>query len=245
MPVIRLEAVYRTYKEHEATKNALENVSIEIKQGEFVFLVGASGAGKSTLLKVIGGVIPPSHGAVYIDDVRFSNKLAFRKNKLRRNFGHVWQDSQLMRRRTIGDNLGIVARAGGNVHQIPEAVKKALGLVGMSGVEEKFPGELSIGEARRVELARAIINSPNVLLVDEITANLDDENIWDLLELLKELNRRGTTVIMVTHAGNYVTMMRRRVVTMVDGRLIGDVPNGRYGDIIAPKPKLKEMPRFM
>ncbi len=245
MPVIRLESVYRTYKEHEATKNALENVSIEINQGEFVFVVGASGAGKSTLLKVIGGVIPPTHGAVYIDEARFSKKIDFRKNKLRRNFGHVWQDSQLMRRRTIGDNLAIVARAGGNVHQIPESVKKALGLVGMAGVQDNYPGELSIGESRRVELARAIINSPNVLLVDEITANLDDENIWDLLELLKELNRRGTTVIMVTHAGNYVTMMRRRVVTMVDGRLIGDVPNGRYGDIIAPKVNIKQMPRFI
>ncbi len=235
MPVIRLESVYRTYKDQDATKNAIENVSIEIKQGEFVFVIGNSGAGKSTLLKVIAGVVPPTHGEVYLDDTRFSKKIDFRKNKLRRNFGHVWQDSQLMRRRTVGDNLAIVARAGGNVNHIPESVKKALGLVGMPGVEDKFPGELSIGESRRVELARAIINSPNVLLVDEITANLDDENIWDLLELLKELNRRGTTVIMVTHASSYVTMMRRRVVTLVDGRLIGDVPNGRYGDIIPQK----------
>ncbi|MFI3254331.1 MAG: ATP-binding cassette domain-containing protein [Eubacteriales bacterium] len=245
MPVIRLESVYRTYKQHDAVKNALENVSLEIKQGEFVFVVGASGSGKSTLLKLMSGVIPPSHGSVFIDEMKFSKKIDFRKNKLRRNFGHVWQDSQLMRRRTIGDNLAIVARAGGNVHQIPEAVTKALGLVGMPKVEDKFPGELSIGEARRVELARAIINSPNILLVDEITANLDDENIWDLLELLKELNRRGTTVIMVTHAGNYVSMMRRRVMTMVDGRLIGDVPNGRYGDIIAPKTHGKEAPRII
>lgn len=235
MPKIRLESVYRSYKEHDATRNAIENVSLEINQGEFAFVIGNSGAGKSTLLKVIGGVIPPTHGAVYLDEVQFSKKIDFRKNKLRRNFGHVYQDSQLMRRRTIGDNLAIVARAGGNLHHIPESVKKALGLVGMPGVEQKYPGELSIGEARRVELARAIINSPNILLVDEITANLDDENIWDLLELLKELNRRGTTVIMVTHASQYVTIMRRRVLTLVDGRLIGDVPNGRYGDIIAPK----------
>lgn len=237
MPVIRLESVYRTYKEHSAVRNAIENVSLEIKQGEFVFLIGGSGAGKSTLLKLIGGVVPPTHGEVYIDDSKFSKKLDFRKNKLRRNFGHVWQDSQLMRRRTVGDNLAIVARAGGNINHIPESVKKALGLVGMSGVEDKFPGELSLGESRRVELARAIINSPNVLLVDDITANLDDENIWDLLELLKELNRRGTTVVMVTDARRYVTIMRRRVVTLVDGRLIGDVPNGRYGDIVAPPPK--------
>lgn len=248
MPVIRLESVYRSYKTNYGTKNAIENVSIEIKQGEFVFLVGGGGAGKSTLLKLIGGVVPPTHGEIYLDDTKlskkkeFPKKFDFRKDKLRRNFGHVWQDSQMMRRRTIGDNLSIVARAGGNITQIPQSVKKALGLVGMAGVEEKYPGELTMGEARRVELARAIINSPNVLLVDEITANLDDENIWDLLELLKELNRRGTTVIMVTNASQYVTIMRRRVVTLVDGRLIGDVPNGRYGDIIAPK---KEGPKII
>ena len=95
-----------------------------------------------------------------------------------------------------------------------------------------YPAELSIGECRRVELARALINSPSILLIDELTANLDDDNIWDLMHLLTELNNKGTTIIMATHASQFVNIMRRRVVTLVDGRLIGDVRNGKYGDIV-------------
>lgn len=235
MPLIRMESVTKEYKENGIVRRGIENVSLEIKQGEFIFVVGNSGSGKSTLLKLLSGVETPTSGSVYIDDVRIARKLELNKSKVRRHFGHVWQESQLMRRRTVGENLSTAARAGGNVRHIPETVKKALGLVGMAGAEDKYPGELSLGQSRRVELARAIINSPNFLLVDEITANLDGDNIWDLLELLKELNRLGTTVVMVTHASEYVTIMRRRVITMVGGRLIGDVPNGRYGDIIAKK----------
>ncbi|MFI3250907.1 MAG: ATP-binding cassette domain-containing protein [Eubacteriales bacterium] len=236
MPQIRLESVTKEFKVNGGyMRKGIENVSIEIKQGEFVFVVGNSGSGKSTLLKLMSGVLPATSGNVYIDDVRITKKFDLNKSKLRRHFGHVWQESQMMRRRTVEDNLTMAARAGGTVRHIPETVKKALGLVGMAGAQERFPGELSLGEARRVELARAIINSPDFLLVDEITANLDNDNIMDLFELLKELNRLGTTVVMVTHASDYVNIMRRRVVTMVGGRLIGDVPNGRYGDIIAKK----------
>ena len=111
-------------------------------------------------------------------------------------------------------------------------MKKALGIVGLPGVESYYPAELSIGECRRVELARALINSPSILLIDELTANLDDDNIWDLMHLLTELNNKGTTIIMATHASQFVNIMRRRVVTLVDGRLIGDVRNGKYGDIV-------------
>ena len=109
---------------------------------------------------------------------------------------------------------------------------RSLGIVGLPGVESYYPAELSIGECRRVELARALINSPSILLIDELTANLDDDNIWDLMHLLTELNNKGTTIIMATHASQFVNIMRRRVVTLVDGRLIGDVRNGKYGDIV-------------
>ena len=104
--------------------------------------------------------------------------------------------------------------------------------MGMRGAEKKYPGELSIGECRRVELARAMINSPPILVLDEITANLDDDNIWDMIILLNEVNRRGTTVIMATHASKYVNIMRRRVITLVDGHIFGDVERGRYGDVV-------------
>lgn len=113
-----------------------------------------------------------------------------------------------------------------------ERIRKVLGLVGMRGAEKKYPGELSIGECRRVELARAMINSPPILVLDEITANLDDDNIWDMIILLNEVNRRGTTVIMATHASKYVNIMRRRVITLVDGHIFGDVERGRYGDVV-------------
>ena len=115
---------------------------------------------------------------------------------------------------------------------VKAAAEKALGLVGLPKVGECFPAQLSIGEARRVELARALISSPPVLLLDELTANLDDDTIWDIMHLLNELNSRGTTIIMATHASQYVNIMRRRVITLVDGRLFGDVKNGKYGDIV-------------
>ena len=111
-------------------------------------------------------------------------------------------------------------------------MKKVLGLVGMRGVESRYPVEMSIGECRRVELARALINSPPILVLDEITANLDDDNIWDMFQLLQEINRMGTTVIMATHASRYVNIMRRRVITLVDGKIFGDVEKGRYGDVV-------------
>ena len=129
---------------------------------------------------------------------------------------------------------GVVYLDSANIARLKSrlAARKALGIVGLPGVEGCYPAELSIGECRRVELARALINSPPILLLDELTANLDDDNIWDLMHLLNELNSRGTTIIMATHASQYVNIMRRRVVTLVDGRLVGDVKNGKYGDIV-------------
>ena len=126
----------------------------------------------------------------------------------------------------------MAARAGGLQKRSQAAAEKALGLVGLPSVGECYPVELSIGEVRRVELARALVNSPPILLLDELTANLDDDSIWDMMHLLNELNIRGTTIIMATHASQFVNIMRRRVVTLVDGKLLGDVKNGKYGDIV-------------
>ncbi len=137
---------------------------------------------------------------------------------------------------TVEENLRIAAMIGRrrfeSARHVDERIRKVLGLVGMRGAEKKYPGELSIGECRRVELARAMINSPPILVLDEITANLDDDNIWDMIILLNEVNRRGTTVIMATHASKYVNIMRRRVITLVDGHIFGDVERGRYGDVV-------------
>ena len=125
-------------------------------------------------------------------------------------------------------NLYLAAQSGGLRSASDAAVEKALSLVGMLDVQKNYPGELSIGQVRRVELARALVCSPPILLIDELTANLDDDSIWDLMQLFHVLNQHGTTIIMATHASRYVNIMRRRVITLVDGRLAGDVRNGRY-----------------
>jgi cell division transport system ATP-binding protein len=143
----------------------------------------------------------------------------------------------LAKRQTIGENLMLATQIGNYRRETPremrERVKKVLGLVGMNrGIEGKYPLELSIGECRRVELARALLHSPPILILDEVTANLDDDSTWDIFHLLQELNRKGTTIIMATHASQYVNIMRRRVITMVDGHIFGDVQKGKYGDVI-------------
>ncbi len=245
MPTITLENVTKNYKldrrqqkEHKGKKFevGVADVDLTIRQGEFVFFVGSSGAGKTTLLDLISGKLKPDRGTVYLDKKDLSKLIAWSQNRSALLFGKVQQEHSLIRKMTVGENLWIAAQVGRrrfeSSRHVELRVKKVLGLVGMRGVESRYPVELSIGECRRVELARALINSPPILVLDEITANLDDDNIWDMFQLLQEVNRKGTTVIMATHASRYVNIMRRRVVTLVDGRIFGDVEKGRYGDVV-------------
>ena len=233
MPELRLENVSKLYKAEKKRKEyAVRDLSLTVTQGEFVFLIGSSGAGKSTMLKLMGGEISPDRGAVYLDGGNLIRYFGPWRARVARTFGIVSQQPMLVRKRTILENLMMAARAGGLQKRSQAAAEKALGLVGLPSVGECYPVELSIGECRRVELARALVNSPPILLLDELTANLDDDSIWDLMHLLNELNIRGTTIIMATHASQFVNIMRRRVVTLVDGKLLGDVKNGKYGDIV-------------
>ena len=236
MPVIRMENASKYYKSEDKRDKrkhyAVREVDFTVQQGEFVFLIGSSGAGKSTMLKLIGGEISPDEGAVYVDNGNIARFFGPWKVRLARTYGIVSQQTLLIRKRTIMENLMVAARANGMQRKSKAAAEKALGLVGLPRVGDCFPAQLSIGEVRRVELARALISSPPVLLLDELTANLDDDTIWDIMHLLNELNSRGTTIIMATHASQYVNIMRRRVVTLVDGKLAGDVQHGKYGDIV-------------
>lgn len=237
MPIIRLDQVSKYYRWEDRPRPAASEISLEIHQGEFVFVVGSSGAGKSTLLKLITGELRPDAGTVYLDGRNLRRVPPWRQTQIALTFGRVWQEPRLMRKRTIGENLTAIARLDRGrmfppTHKLDARVSKVLGLVGMPGIEAKYPADFSLGELRRVELARALINSPPILVLDEITANLDDDNIWDMFHLLQHLNHLGTTVIMATHASQYVNIMRRRVVTLVDGRIFGDVKRGRYGDIV-------------
>ena len=245
MPTITLENVTKNYKldrrqqkEQKGKKYevGVEDINLTIRQGEFVFLVGSSGAGKSTLLDLISGKIRPDKGTVYLDKKDLSKLIPWSQNRMAILFGKVQQEHSLIRKMTVEENLWVAAQVGRRRFEsgkhVDLRVKKVLGLVGMRGVEARYPVEMSIGECRRVELARALIASPPVLVLDEITANLDDDCIWDTLHLLNDVNRRGTTVIMATHASKYVNIMRRRVITLVDGHIFGDVERGRYGDVV-------------
>ena len=243
MPTITLEKVtkyYKVQKKHRRGEKRLEigveDVDLTVEQGEFVFLVGSSGAGKSTLLDLISGKLKPDKGTVSLNGKDLARLFPWSHNQTALLFGKVCQEQTLARRITGEETLRMAAMIGRrrfeSAKHIDERIQKVLGLVGMRGTEKMYPGELSIGECRRVELARALINSPPILVLDEITANLDDDNIWDMLILLNEVNRRGTTVIMATHASKYVNIMRRRVITLVDGHIFGDVERGRYGDVV-------------
>ena len=215
MAEIRLDHVSKRYMEERRLTYAVRDISLTVEQGEFVFLMMAD------------------EGTVLLNNTNIARMLGPWRVRARRTFGVVSQQGLLIRKRTVGENLMLAAGAAGMMRRKSrEAVKKALGIVGLPGVEECYPAELSIGESRRVELARAVLNSPSILLLDELTANLDDDVIWDLIHLLTELNARGTTIVMATHASQYVNILRRRVITLVDGKIVGDVKNGKYGDIV-------------
>lgn len=233
MAEIRLDHVSKRYMEERRLTYAVRDISLTVEQGEFVFLIGSSGAGKTTLLQLMSGEIAPDEGTVLLNNTNIARMLGPWRVRARRTFGVVSQQGLLIRKRTVGENLMLAGAAAGMMRRKSrEAVKKALGIVGLPGVEECYPAELSIGESRRVELARAVLNSPSILLLDELTANLDDDVIWDLIHLLTELNALGTTIVMATHASQYVNILRRRVITLVDGKIVGDVKNGKYGDIV-------------
>ena len=241
MPTIYLDHVSKFYKPKRRRKGpvhqdmGVEDVELNIRQGEFIFVVGGSGAGKSTLLRLITGAAKPTRGKVYVDDKDLNRVMLLSRNRAAAMFGKIWQDPTLIRKKTIGENLALasqIALGRESAKVVDIRIKKVLGLVGMKGVEAKYPVELSIGECRRVELARALIGSPPILVLDEITANLDDDCIWDTLHLLNDVNRRGTTVIMATHDSQYVNILRRRVITMSRGRVVTDEEKGKYGDVL-------------
>ncbi len=235
MPTVRLEKAAKLYRSHDSQMAAVLNIDLTIQQGEFVFLVGSRGAGKTTLLDLIAGELSPDRGNVYLDNVNLKKLMGRRGVRMARMFGRVPQESGLVRTETVLWNLTSKEKSSWPLRRklIEEpVVRKALGLVGMPGCEERYPLEYSISECRRIELAKAILYSPHILLLDEITDRVDDDTIWDMLQLLNELNAKGTTVIMATRAKKYVNIMRRRVITLSDGKIIGDVPRGRYGDIV-------------
>ena len=234
MPTIRLEHVSKIFKGHRHKFETLRDVNLTVEQGEFVFIIGSRGAGSTTLLDMVAGDLPPDDGTVYLDHFNLDKLNRRQQKKLPYIFGRVPQESALVRSATVYDNMCSMKKMERLRTKLVDEprMKKALGLVGMAGCEYRYSLDMSISQCKRVELAKAILNSPPILLLDKITDRKDDDSIWDIFMLLNELNQRGTTIIMSTHARQFVNFMRRRVVTLVDGRVVGDVARGRFGDIV-------------
>lgn len=245
MPTITVEHLSKYYNKRRFLRRrtgkqetGVEDINLTIGQGEFVFIIGSSGAGKSTLLNLLSGRDSPDTGEVLVNGQNISRAWRGQK-RLPLLIGYVSQHHDLVRGLTVEENLELAAKVGrkrfADGDDFEERIQKVLGLVGLSGIRRRYPGELTAGECRRVELARALINSPPILVLDEVIANLDADSMWDVFLLLQEINRRGTTVIMATHNSRYVNMMRRRVITLVDGHIYSDEDKGRYGEITKKK----------
>lgn len=220
-------------KSYQAGVQALSNINIRIKKGEFVFVVGDSGSGKSTFIKLLLRELVPTTGSIYILDYNL-NKIKHRKvPKFRRNIGVVFQDFRLLKDRNVYENVAFAQR----IIEVPSAqikknVPKVLATVGLAGKYKVKPGRLSGGEQQRVAIARALVNKPSIILADEPTGNLDPKNSMEIMKLLEEINEKGTTVIMVTHNKEIVNAMQKRVITLNKGVIISDVEKGGYNDEI-------------
>jgi len=208
---------------------ALNNVSLSVPRGDFVFLVGPSGAGKSTFLRLLFREELPTEGHVLVDGKDITEMSDSRVPFLRRNMGIVLQDFQLLQRRTVSENVAFGLRVLGTPDNVIQArVQEALEQVGLSHKRRMFPDELSGGEQQRVCIARALVNNPLILITDEPTGNLDPMISFEIMQLFLEINTRGTTIIMATHNHNLVNKLRKRVVALVEGRIIKDEPGGTY-----------------
>jgi cell division transport system ATP-binding protein len=201
--------------------SVLRDVSLQVKPGEFVFLVGQTGCGKSTLLRLINMEVTPQHGSVVVGKYSTSTIANREKPHLRRTLGIIFQDFRLLEDRNVFDNVAFTLHVtGAKGKEIKKRVLHALADVGLSHQRNKMPHELSGGEQQRVAVARALVNNPFVLLADEPTGNLDPDTSHEILELLKNINTRGTAVVMATHNYNLVRKMHERILQLKEGRLV-------------------------
>lgn len=225
-PIITLENVSKTYS---AGNQALQDVSLSIKKGEFVFIVGSSGSGKSTLIKLLLKEIEPTTGIIKVNNLDLGKMKRKQVPKHRRGLGVVFQDFRLLKDRNVFENVAFAQRIiGKSNYTIRRQVPAILSIMGLSEKMTSLPRQLSGGEQQRVALARALVNKPPILLADEPTGNLDPKNSWEIMSLLEEINKKGTTVLVVTHNHEIVNAMQKRVITLKKGILIGDEQKGGY-----------------
>ena len=220
-------------KEYKNGVNALSNINIHIGKGEFVYLVGSSGAGKSTLIKLLLKEEEPTSGRIFLKGNEITKVNNRKIPYIRRDIGVVFQDFRLLPNKTVYENVAFAMEIlGTNPKDIRRRVPMILSMVDLSRKASSYPEQLSGGEQQRVSIARAIVNNPPVLIADEPTGNLDPETALEIMRALMDINARGTTILMATHAREIVNSMRKRVLALENGKLIRDEERGGYGNEI-------------
>lgn len=208
---------------------ALEDVSFEIKEGEFVFFTGRSGAGKSTIINLILGDSTPTSGQVWVDGYALEQLRQRELLELRRKMGVIYQDYRLLNQKTVRENILVALKvAGAKLDGVDKKLRNVLGVVGLADRMETFPNQLSKGELQRICLARALIVNPKLIMADEPTGNLDPQSGQEIVSLLEKINKKGTTIIMATHDSNIVDSKKKRVIKLDQGKLISDKKKGKY-----------------
>jgi len=216
-------------KSYEVGNKALQGVSMQIDDGEFVFLVGPSGSGKSTIIKLITGELKPTSGSVHVHGYSLERIRRREIPHLRRTVGVVFQDFRLINTKTVYENVAFAMRVvGADEKEIKERVPYVLDLVGLESKSRRHPHELSGGEQQRVAIARALVNNPSTIIADEPTGNLDSDRSLEIMTLLQEINNLGTTVLVVTHEMDLVEKFARRVITIDEGLVVSDRMDGQY-----------------
>lgn len=222
--------LYNVFKVFPNGVTALENINLHVRKGDFLFLVGPSGAGKTTLARLIFREELPTRGQIIFNG---KNVVRMRPGEVpfhRRKIGMVFQDFRLLPQKNVSENVAFALEVTGlPPKEIKKRVPEVLRLVGMDGKAKMFPHQLSGGEQQRVCVARALVNNPLLLIADEPTGNLDPDTSWDLMKLFQEINERGTTIIMATHAWDIVDALKKRVVALAKGRIVRDEESGAYG----------------
>jgi cell division transport system ATP-binding protein len=228
--LIELKNVYKTYVNNSI---GVENASFYVNDGEFVFIVGKSGSGKSTLLKLLTKELSPTSGDIFVYNLSL-NKIGRKELPYyRRLLGIIDKNISLMEQKTVYENLELAMLAAQQPSKkIKDSIPRALGLVGMSRKINEYPSNMSEGERLRILIARAVVNNPKIIIADEPTASLDYETAWDIMCLFNDINRLGITVIVATHAKKFVDIMKKRVITLNNGKVLGDVKKGKYGWIV-------------
>lgn len=225
--MILLDRVTKNYKKRKSA--ALDRISIHVEPKEFVIVVGPSGAGKSTLLKLLTREEKPSSGKIIVGGIDYERLKDKDVPALRRRIGVVFQDFKLLPNKTVFENVAFALEiSGASNREIRYTVPKVLNIVGLKSKGSSYPRELSGGEAQRVAIARAIVRQPKILIADEPTGNLDPKHAWDVIAVLEKINKYGTTVLLTTHNQEIVNRLKRRVITIKDGRVVSDKANGGY-----------------